>query len=136
VRVRRANEEEVTMNMAPLIDVVFQMLIFFMVATTYGNQTMEKELDVDLPTAESGEEPAKREEVVINLLRDGRIVVDGANHTRESLLRLLEEVARADAQTPVTIRGDKQSMLESVVSIMDVCRITGLSNLGVMTRDS
>ena len=124
------------MNMAPLIDVVFQMLIFFMVATTYGNQTMEKELDVDLPTAESGEEPAKREEVVINLLRDGRIVVDGADHTRESLLRLLEEVARADAQTPVTIRGDKQSMLESVVSIMDVCRITGLSNLGVMTRDS
>ena len=124
------------MNMAPLIDVVFQMLIFFMVATTYGNQAMEKELDVDLPTAESGEEPAKREEVVINLLRDGRIVVDGADHTRESLLRLLEEVARADAQTPVTIRGDKQSMLESVVSIMDVCRITVLSNLVVMTRDS
>ncbi len=136
MRVRRPNDEEVTMNMAPLIDVVFQMLIFFMVATTYGNQALEKELDLDLPTAESGEEAAKRDEVVINLMRDGRIVVDGTDHTRDSLMRLLAEVARADAETPVTIRGDKASMLESVVSILDACRLTGLSNLGVMTLDT
>lgn len=123
------------MNMAPLIDIVFLLLIFFMVATTYIQR--EKEMGVDLPSAASGaEEAGLREEIVINLMQDGRIIVDGKELSSTALVELLTATARQNADTPVTIRGDKKAVLESLVSIMDACRLAGLSNLGVMTRDS
>ena len=117
-----------------MIDVVFLLLIFFMVATTFVDR--EKELDVDLPTAESGEQPQKEpDEILINLLADGRLVIDGQEVTREELDPILEHAARRNAETPVTIRGDRDAVLDRLVTVMDACRLAGLSNLGVMTLD-
>ena len=63
---------DLSLNLAPMIDVVFLLLIFFMVATTFANQ--EKEMNLDLPTAESGEESVDSpDEIILNLLSDGRI---------------------------------------------------------------
>jgi biopolymer transport protein ExbD len=126
--------DELVLNLAPMIDVVFLLLIFFMVATTFVEK--EKEMGLDLPQAESGEEAERTpDEVVINLMRDGRILVAGEEVDRSALIESLTRVARRDPETPVTIRGDKEVFHQHVVSVMDACRVAGLSNLGVMTLD-
>ncbi len=126
--------DELALNLAPMIDVVFLLLIFFMVATTFVQH--EKEMAVDLPTAESGDMPElDLNEIVINLLRDGTIKVNGTLLDQEQLDTLLVRAAKANPETPVTIRGDREVVLQRVVSIMNACRIAGLTDIGMMTLD-
>lgn len=126
--------EELALNLAPMIDVVFLLLVFFMVATTFVEK--EKEMGVDLPSASTGAEPAPAPtEIVINLLRDGTMKVAGRELSRDQLVAELERAARVDRETPVTIRGDKDVPYQRVVGVMDTCRATGLLNIGLMTLE-
>lgn len=134
MKVELEQEDDGGMNLAPLIDVVFLLLIFFMVATTFIER--EKELGVDLPQAETGEDPLESpDELVINLLLDGSIRVNGVTVDEDGLLETLERAARANRETPVTIRGDRDVAYQRVVAVMDTCRVTGLSDIGLMTLD-
>lgn len=127
--------EELTLNLTPLIDVVFQLLIFFMVATTF--QEPEESLEVELPPAASGEarEP-EVEELVIHLLRDGTCKLGGAEVDDATLGLLLARAAERDPRTPVTIRGDREVRHERVVSVMDACGLAGLRSLSLGTLDA
>lgn len=120
-------------SMAPLIDIVFQLLIFFMVATTYSNK--EKELGIDLPTTQSGESSVAPQELVINVFRDGRITLGGRDVERDDLAAALAQAADGNVEIAVTIRGDRQVAHETVVAVLDACGIAGLSNLSVGTLD-
>ncbi|MEM9802781.1 MAG: biopolymer transporter ExbD [Planctomycetota bacterium] len=125
---------ELALNLAPMIDVVFLLLIFFMVATTFADK--EKEMSLELPGAESGEVQERQiEEIVVNVLADGALRVDDVEHDRESLRELFVRAARANPETPVTIRGDRVSQLQAVTDVMDLCRVTGLRDIGIMTVD-
>lgn len=122
-------------SMAPLIDVVFQLLIFFMVATTYTT-SKEKELGIDLPQAQSATEPGVvPDEIVINLFRDGHVTLGGRAVARDALATELAAVAQSNQQVPVSIRGDRLVHHEDVVAVMDACGMAGLSNLSVGTLD-
>ena len=124
--------EEMVLNITPLIDVVFLLLIFFMVATTFLNP--EREIDVDLPLADSaGAVENPPEEIIITVQRDGRIFAQGAERDRDGLLSLLRSAAQHDPETPVTIRGDRLAHHEAIVGVMDACGTAGLFNLAVGT---
>jgi biopolymer transport protein ExbD len=126
--------EEPGINMTPMIDVVFQLLIFFMLATTYIDP--EKVLDLKLPEAESGAEPlTQNDEIIINVLRDGRFVLSGQELGKDALSDALKRAAQRSRETPVTIRGDRLVHHEAIVSVMDACGIAGLVNLSVGTLD-
>ena len=126
--------EDAVVNLTPLIDVVFLLLIFFMVATTVLDP--EREIDVELPTAESAGEPDRLpDEIVLNVLADGSIVHDGRTITRDELLTVLKRAAQHDPATPVTIRGHRQAQHQNIVSVMDACGLAGLSNLAVGTSE-
>ncbi len=130
----RDDEEEQQLNLAPMIDVVFLLLIFFMVATTFIER--EKEMGLELPVAESGDDVGlEPDEIVINLMRDGTIRMSGEDVGQDELAERLSRVARRDPETPVTIRGDRAVEHGHVVGVMDACRGAGLVNLGVMTLD-
>lgn len=135
MRIREDNAfGEPEFSMAPLIDVVFQLLIFFMVATTYS--TSEKELGIELPTAESASVPKHApQEIVINIARDGKITYGGREIARDALAAALSDAARSNPEVPVTIRGDRLVHHEEVVAVMDACGSAGLSNLAVGTLD-
>jgi biopolymer transport protein ExbD len=127
--------EEPTLNLTPMIDVVFQLLIFFMVATTFLDP--ERELEVELPEAESGELLAEeQDELVINVRRDGGIVLSGEAVDRERLRQVLAGAAARDPRTPVTIRGDRLVHHESIVGVMDACGSAGLFNLSIGTLET
>jgi len=124
--------EDLVINLTPLIDVVFLLLIFFMVSTTFLDP--EREIEVELPTAESAGEPQEApDEIILNILEDGQITYQGDKVLQDELVGILKRAAQHDPQTPVTIRGHRQARHESVVSVMDACGIAGLSNLAIGT---
>ncbi len=127
-----ANTDEVVVNLTPLIDVVFLLLIFFMVTTTFLDP--EREIDVELPTAESAGEPDQLpDEIIVTVLADGSILHQGETLTRDQLLNVLKSAAQHDPETPVTIRGHRRAQHENIVAVMDACGLAGLSNLAVGT---
>ena len=134
----RIHESDVTddesLNLAPMIDVVFLLLIFFMVATTFA--TIEERIDLELPQAESGAVPDEPpEELVLDVTEDGRVFVDGAAVDDDALTELLERTARRDPDTPVTVRGDRALDYGRIVRVLDLARLAGLENAGLSTRE-
>ena len=122
--------EEPAMNLTPLIDVVFLLLIFFMVATTFLDP--EKEIGIELPQASNATvQERELDEIVINVSRDGGILLGGTPVDRAALESALKRAAQNDPTTPVTIRGDRLVHHEDVVGVMDACGAAGLSNLAV-----
>ena len=127
--------DEPAVNLTPMIDVVFQLLIFFMVATTFLDP--EREIDVELPEASSGEALDERtDEIVINVMRDGALVLAGDTVDRDALLRTLTSAAERNPETPITIRGDRLVHHESIVGVMDACGTAGLYNLSIGTMEN
>lgn len=132
MRLRDASTEgdEFALNLTSMTDIVFLMLIFFMLATTYVDP--ERVLGVDLPPAAASSEAPPRE-LVISVLEDGRTILDGATLDRDALRARLAEAGRAAPDTPVTIRGHRLARHEHIVAVMDACGLAGLRNLSVGT---
>jgi biopolymer transport protein ExbD len=133
VNIREENGvEEFVLNLTPMIDVVFLLLIFFMVSTTFLDP--EREIEVELPIAESGAEPEETpEEVILTVVEDGTVYHGGEVLSDESMLELLRRTSQHDVETQITIRGDRLCRHESVVKVMDACAVAGLVNLAVGT---
>lgn len=124
------NEDEFTLNLTSMTDIVFLMLVFFMLATTYVDP--ERVLAVDLPAASSSDgRPPK--ELVIQVLEDGSMVLDGVILDRDELRARLAQTGRIAPDTPVTIRGHRLARHEAIVGVMDACGLAGLHNLSVGT---
>lgn len=137
---RRQLREEESINLTPLIDVVFLLLIFFMVSTTF---TKETHLSIDLPEA-SGEPVAEQPdniEVIINA--DGSYAINGnalINSEVSTLLSALgstlgDDVSSA-ASTPLIITADAKAAHESVVRAMDAAGQMGFVQLSITTRNA
>ncbi len=125
-----APDEEPALNLTSMIDVVFLLLIFFMVATTFLDP--ERQVELDLPeAAEAGAAPTTAEEIVVNVLQDGRLSVGGTVVDEQGLRTALRQAAATNPDMQVTIRGDRQTHHENVVKVMNACGAAGLANLAV-----
>ena len=134
MKFRRRPRNDIAIELIPLVDVVLVLLLFFMVSTTYTSE--EKELGVDLPTAQSGTAAGGTpQQLVINVFRDGRVALGGQSVDATELGRALASAAGRDRATQVTIRGDRLASHERIVAVMDACGVAGLSNLALGTRD-
>jgi biopolymer transport protein ExbD len=128
------DEDEPTLNLTPMIDVVFTLLVFFMLATKFAER--ERELDVDLPAASAANEPTpSSQEIVINVSRDGRVSIDGQALQGEDLFHALEAAAHRAPNTTVTVRGDRQGSYDEIVQVLNQCARAGLSDLSLSTLD-
>ena len=131
----RQRQEEVNVNLTPLIDVVFLLLIFFMVSTTF---TKETHLEVDLPEA-AGEAGSSDAEVLEILITDeGHYSVNGkplVNSQPVTLSRALKELAGEDREIPLVITADAQTPHQAVVTAMDVSGKLGFAKLSITTQE-
>ncbi|MEW6745420.1 MAG: biopolymer transporter ExbD [Planctomycetota bacterium] len=135
MKIRTEADNGTVFDLTPMIDCVFLLLIFFMVATTYLN--LEKEMDINLPDAAAARpEEMQPEEIIINVFKDGRLSLGGVAMDRSGLERTLKGAAQRNTTTPVTIRGDKEVAHGNIVDVMDLCGLAGLSNLAVGVVDS
>lgn len=131
---RRQNREEVSVNLTPLIDVVFLLLIFFMVSTTF---TRETRLDITLPEAEGSPAEQPDEQVNVVVGGDGRYSVNGEVLTKnnaDTLRSVLLREAEKGTDIPFTITADAQASHQAVVRVMDVAGRIGFTNINITTR--
>ncbi|OUS29328.1 biopolymer transporter ExbD [Gammaproteobacteria bacterium 45_16_T64] len=119
--------EEATVNLTPLIDVVFLLLIFFMVSTTF---TKERQLVINLPEA-VGEAPTEDPlQIEIVISADGEYAVNGkrlVNRELATLRKAIIEVSEGNMDLPLTISADKDTAYQSVISAMDVAGRLGFT---------
>lgn len=133
-RRRRRRNASVEVNITPLIDVVFLLLIFFMVSTTF---TKESRLQITLPTAdaERGEAPPESIEIVID--REGSYAINGIaliNRQRDTLVRGLRELAAGNLEVPVTITADARTAHQAVVTAMEAAGKAGFAHLNITSQ--
>jgi len=131
---RPRGEEEVDVNLTPLIDVVFLLLIFFMVSTTF---IRESEIELTLPEASADvrEEPIDIIEIAIDA--NGRYFVNGSALISSQLAvirQALNDVRPSDAEPVVVISADAEASHQSVVTVMDAARQIGLTRITFPTK--
>lgn len=121
------------MQLAPMIDIVFLLLIFFIV--TWQFTRSETELSVSVPTAQEGAEPNRqRGEIVINILADGIIRIEGVTVDLPQLEEKLSAIARQFENQPVRIRGDGHVEYQRIVEVIDTCQKAGIWNISFATQ--
>lgn len=116
-----------SLSIAPLIDVVFLLLIFFLVTSRFEKQ--EREMDLELPEASQSvpitETPS---EIVVNLGADGQLVIDGSVRGLDELEQILSQAAANNPLTQnVLIRSDRRAPVGSFIGVIDVCKKLGLN---------
>jgi biopolymer transport protein ExbD len=126
-------DEEITLELTPLIDMVFQLLIFFLLTTTFAVNVKEGGLEVDLPRARSAEIPSMAKHVVIAILKDGRMVIGSESVTPQTLREKLTQIHKDNPQTMVVVQADKTVEHGIVVRAMDMAATIGLKRLAIAT---
>ena len=132
----RAGEttNDTSVNLTPLIDVVFLLLIFFMVSTTF---TRETHLAIDLPQSSGAilEQQPRQIEIIIS--KAGEFSVDGqglVNSQRDTLERALGKASQGETRLPVLITADANTPYQAVVTAMDAAGKMGFTNLSMTTQ--
>ncbi len=135
MKFKRQRSQEVGMDLTPLIDVVFLLLIFFMVSTTF---TRESHLQVELPEATG--KPASSAEVDqidVVISADGQYLLNDkplVNNRRETLERGIKELVNTDKSLPFIITADARTPHEYVVRAMDAAGRLGFTKLSITTE--
>jgi len=134
VKFRRQNRDEEGVNLTPLIDVVFLLLIFFMVSTTF---TKETHLTLDLPeaTGEPSSDLPDQLEIVISV--DGSYSLNGkalVNNKIETLMSGIQKLSEGNTKLPLIVTADAKTPHQAVVQAMDAAGQLGFSHLSITTR--
>ncbi|SFR48392.1 biopolymer transport protein ExbD [Marinobacter daqiaonensis] len=134
MKFKRQRSQEVGVDLTPLIDVVFLLLIFFMVSTTF---TRESHLNIQLPEArgEAAETEVSEIDVVVNA--DGHYIVNDrslVNNQRKTLEQAIREASGGETGVPFIITADARTPHEFVVRAMDVAGELGFTQLSITTE--
>ena len=134
VQIKRSSVAS-NLSLTPLIDVVFLLLIFFLVTSEFEEE--ERRLDIVLPTATSATPmTSKPREIVVDIDAQGQVFLRGQRTQLDDLERLLQTaVASNPTNQTVVIRADQSTAFQPVVSVMDVCNRTGVSDYSVTTKE-
>ena len=130
----RSKRPSVGFQLAPMIDIMFLLLCFFIAAQIYAQ--WETEIDITLPTAVTGEMPNRLpSEIIINVRADGTHVVNQRELDQEGLQNLLERIVALYPGQPVVIRADLQTPYEHIIRTLDLCRQSDLWNISFATTE-
>ena len=134
MKFRRLNREEVGINLTPLIDVVFLLLIFFMVSTTF---TRETQLSIDLPEASGSARETSEQQVEILVDEAGNYRVNGqglVDNRMRTLQAAIYKISAGDTTLPMVITADADAAHQYVVRAMDAAGQMGFVHLSITTR--
>lgn len=141
MRIRDTSPPPVGFQLAPMIDIVFLLLIFFLVS--YQITEQEKDLTIALPSTSEGSQEARvANKIVINLSKDNVITISGKVFNQEELRKTLDQIVKAaelagkggaDRQ-PIRIRVDRETKSEALLKLVDEIRQAGIWNIDFATR--
>ena len=129
---KQAVPEAPGFQIAPMVDIVFLLLIFFLV--TWNFARYETELDVKVPTAKEGKESRRSVgEVIINVKNDGSIVINRKIVSAEELGGTLRKISELYPDQAVVLRGDQSADYRHIVAVLDICRAANIWNVAFAT---
>ena len=134
MKFKRKIRDDLNINITPLIDVVFLLLIFFMVTTTF---TRETRLLVNLPEADAAPSENLPEQIEITVSRNGTYTINGrplVNSELETLMQGLEIATQNDKSVPILLIADADATHQSVVTAMDGIGQLGFTRLSIATQ--
>ena len=132
MRTRLGDEEDLQVDMAPLIDCVFLLLIFFLVATTL--KKIDKELPLELPDAEASLEVQQPDEfAAVAVDAEGVFYLDGTPVPISLLREELQTKAAANPEIKIRLDVDRRAEFAAVMQVLDHLRFHGITNVGINT---
>lgn len=119
-------------QLAPLVDVLLLLLIFFLL--TWNAARNENELDVKIPKAKTAtEKSAPIGDVIVNVKADGSVVVNRRTLTAADLTTMLQGLVKLNPEQAVVIRGDEAGEYKNIVNVLDLCSQAGVTNVAFAT---
>jgi biopolymer transport protein ExbD len=128
----RGSQKTTEINMAPLIDLVFLLLIFFLVTTSFVKETG---IDVQRPRASTAS-IKEAGNILVGISADGRIYLDSKQIDVRSVRAHIERSLAENPEGAVVIVADKQSITDTVIRVMDQCRLAGARNVSIAASRS
>ena len=136
MKFKRTLREELSINITLLIDVVFLLLIFFMLTTTFSRETR---LLINLPEANADLAENQSPQIEITVAREGGYTINGRaliNSRLETLMRGLELESGGDLNVPIILIADAEATHQSVVTAMDAISQSGFTRMNIATQHS
>lgn len=135
---RKEINDEVDVNLTPLIDVVFLLLIFFMVTTTFAR---DAKINIQLPTTQNAIASVQKKPMEVIIDEKGKFFVDGRevlNSKPETLFRAMSQALdeRGEKTPPLIISADANASYQRVVTAMDIAGRLGLTNFSMATSNT
>ena len=127
-----APPERIVFQIAPFVDILLFLLVFFIMSWNFSRT--EAELDVKVPAAREGQE-SKRPvgEVILNVKRDGSVVMNRRTMSAQELEETLARIAKLYPDQAVILRGDQDVNYKYIVNALDVCRAANIWNVAFAT---
>ncbi len=124
-------DDEFVIPMTPLLDVVFLLLVFFLVSTSFVKP--ETSIDIKLPTAEEAAKPSEKQHtIILNVRESGVVVVSGRVLTGyQDLVETLERARKENPDLTVVIRGDRRVFYNDVVRAFNATLAVGIGEMSI-----
>ncbi|MFC0018216.1 ExbD/TolR family protein [Roseibacillus persicicus] len=134
MKFKRPEPEPAGFQLAPMIDIVFLLLIFFIVTWQFSRS--ELDLKVSVPSSTDSKERESRTylEIIINVRADGSTYVNGQQLSDDALFDKLSAITRVERNQPIRVRGDADTDFQHVVRVMDICTRAGVWNISFATQ--
>ncbi|MEE2684719.1 MAG: biopolymer transporter ExbD [Planctomycetota bacterium] len=126
MKIVRQRKPQMKMEMSPLIDCIFQLLIFFMLSSTF----LTPSIPLSLPTAAAGG-PPQSQQVIITLDAEGKVFLNKQPSSFEQLERQLRELLAESSDRVVTIRADQQMTYQHFVRALDIAKRSGAEHVNI-----
>jgi len=133
MRLPAAAKKKARIEIIPMIDTMFFLLVFFMIATL--SMTIQQGMPVSLPTAESSTD-TKKENVSLTLTREGKLYYNKEVITLEELKRRLTDLRQTSSDPTLLINADEHVPHGRVIKVMDLIRLSGITSMGIATQPS
>ncbi|MEX2607292.1 MAG: biopolymer transporter ExbD [Kiritimatiellia bacterium] len=134
-RQRRGTPIEAEVSMSPLIDCVFLLLIFFLVATMFKKE--KRDIDIVPPESVSASKIRPDDQhLVLSVGRDGALYLQGRETEMNEIFQRLGEQALENPERRIRIDADHRAPLYHVAQLLDMCQFRGLTNVGIRSYDN
>lgn len=126
--------EPIPLQLAPMIDILLLLLLFFIITMNLAKQ--ETEIEISVPAADEGKSNNVRDvgEIVVNVKKDGNIMVEGEKLTEDQLLNKLILIASVHKDQAVILRSDENSFYKFTINVLNICQKAGIWNVSFATR--
>lgn len=127
-----SSQQGAELELAPMIDVVFLLLIFFIVTWQFAR--FERDMDISVPAAEEAEQQDRQQgEIIVNVRENGIIVLNGNEVSEEELLSKLNAISDAYPDQAVILRGASDASFQGIINVLDQIKKAGIWNVAFAT---